>query len=530
MFKAVLIDDEKIVIEGLRKLIKWEKFGFELIGCYTDGIDGAANIRKIRPDLVISDIRMPGLDGFSMIEQVKNELPYTVFLIISGYTDFQYARKALNLGVSDYIDKPITIEKVTAVLERVRKICEDNKVKQEKVKQVDNINKNVLEKSILEFMHSDDTFEAWFMHLDDDQRKKIGELYSFCVISGFIKNYLISCDNIVESIFESYFTSELFTYLTAKRGETFTGVILCRDSNVVKADIYKLISKCKAGCSKASIDIMLGVSQIYSSPDKLRCSYIESIKSLRYAIFKSAKEMYIYDSNNYRNNTPIIRKLDQEPIFQNLRIMDVDMVIKELKDYLSMLVENELSPDVFCEECMKLIYKAMNEARCVGYDIEYQAVNAKDIHEEIQLCRSYQAIIEWTISAFKQILQHMIDVRDGSIYKPIMKIKDYLQHNFQKDISLNDVARNVGFNPAYLSVLFKEEAGMSFIKYLTCLRLDYAKKMLEEGYKVVDVSKKSGYNNYRYFCDTFKKYIGMTPNEYKGYGATSRAPAGKKDI
>lgn len=515
MYKAVVVDDERIVIEGLKKLIKWEKFGFELAGCYTDGIEASLKIKEIKPDLVISDIRMPGIDGLSMIEELKKDLPYTVFLIISGYTDFQYARRALNLSVADYIDKPITIEKMSSVLERMKGICDENIAKKESINKLQNINKTTLEKAILEIIYNDDNFNNWFMRLEEEQKKEFNKTASVCVVSGFVKNYSFSCDDSIKSIFEKYFIARTFTYITIKKGENFTSVILCMDGSIKNAGIYKLVEKCKVICADNDIYMVLGASQIYNSIGKLRAAYLQSVKALRYALFKAADNLYIYDSDTYNNHLPAIKKFNQETIFQNIRILDKDSAIRELEKYLSLLIENELTPDVLSQECLKLIYKAMDEAKCTGYDIEYQAVNGMYIHEEIQLCKSYSDITKWTVSAFKQIIENMLNICGDKVYKPITKIKEYLQRNFQKDISLNDVAKEVGFNAAYLSILFKEEMGTSFVKYLTGLRLDYAKRLLEEGYKVVDVSKKSGFNNYRYFCDTFKKYNGMTPNEYK---------------
>jgi two-component system, response regulator YesN len=522
MYKIILIDDEKIVIEGLRKLVKWEKFGFELAGCFTDGIEGSAKIRQTKPDVVISDIRMPGMDGLSMIEQIKNELPYTVFIIISGYTDFQYAKKALNLGVIDYIDKPITIEKVTAALERIKATCEENNIKKENLKQIGNIGRINMNKAILEYMYSDDNYGSWFLHLNNDQKDMLREVTAVCVVSGFINKYSIAFDNIIEEVFEKKFATRGFTFLTVKKGESFTGVLLICENQIIKADIYKAINKCKADCCKKDINITLGASQIYDSTDKLRICNTESVKALRYARFKSADELYIYDTQTYNSHLSAIKRLDQESVFKNLRLMDEAMVTQTLKVYLSMLCESDLTPDMFSQECLKLVFKALDEAKHSGYDIEYKSVSGRVPHEELKLCRSYGEITEWTISAFKQIIAEMMKTQDSSIYKPISKVKDYLERNFQKDISLNDVAKNIGFNPAYLSVLFKEEIGTSFVKYLTNLRLEYAKRMLEEGYKVVDISKRCGFSNYRYFCDTFKRYNGITPNEYKLNGSIAK--------
>ncbi|HJB28894.1 MAG TPA: response regulator, partial [Candidatus Blautia faecavium] len=117
MRKVVIVDDEYIVVKGIQAMIAREKMDFQVVGHALNGIDGLSLILEQKPDLVISDIRMPGMDGLSLIEAAREECPDTVFVVISGYQEFEYARKALSLGVKGYIDKPITISKVRDTLE-----------------------------------------------------------------------------------------------------------------------------------------------------------------------------------------------------------------------------------------------------------------------------------------------------------------------------------------------------------------------------------------------------------------------------
>jgi YesN/AraC family two-component response regulator len=117
--RLVIIDDEQIVIEGIRAIIKREELPCDVVGSAGDGIEGRNVIREKEPDLVITDIRIPGIDGLSLIEEMREFLPDTCFIVISGYTEFQYAQKALKLGVLDYIDKPVTIAKLKEAIRRV---------------------------------------------------------------------------------------------------------------------------------------------------------------------------------------------------------------------------------------------------------------------------------------------------------------------------------------------------------------------------------------------------------------------------
>ena len=146
MYRLVVIDDEYIVVEGIKAMIGRQKLDYEVVGSAYDGIHGLDIIEKYKPDLVITDIRIPGMDGLSMIEAAKEVCPDTAFVVISGYTEFEYAQKALRLGVMGYIDKPISMEKLNAVLETVEKNCfrarrekneyEENRRRQEKISKI----------------------------------------------------------------------------------------------------------------------------------------------------------------------------------------------------------------------------------------------------------------------------------------------------------------------------------------------------------------------------------------------------------
>ncbi len=136
--------------------------------------------------------------------------------------------------------------------------------------------------------------------------------------------------------------------------------------------------------------------------------------------------------------------------------------------------------------------------------------------QNIERLESKEEVDEITKQFYKRIFQKLREESMGGMHRTIKQLLEYINSHYDQDIGLAELAELVEMNPAYLSILFKEEVGMSYIKYLTKVRIDAAKKLLEEGYKVIEVSEKVGYSNYRYFCDIFKKQAGQTPSEYKG--------------
>ncbi len=349
MYKLVVIDDEFIVVEGIKAMIARMKLGFEVAGFAYDGIKALEVVRETKPDIVITDIRIPGLDGLSLIEEAKEFLPNTAFIVISGYTEFEYARRALTLGVKGYIDKPITMEKITGILASIEKEFEGQKqaIKEEQEKQT--------------------LKQALNKHMDQ-------------LIHGIIKE---------------------------------------------SADIVK-----------------------------------------------EEAENVLGDLQNQNNN--------------------MDEYKNECYKFLC------VSLGVFLEQ-----KKQYERETLISY---------KDIEE----LASFEEINRYVRDIILKITERLEGSKSGSGHRIINQLLDYIKQHYNKDIGLNELADMVNMNPAYLSVLFKDEVGMSYIKYLTKLRLDHAKELLLDGHKVMEVSELVGYNDYHYFCNIFKKNFGQKPNEFKG--------------
>jgi len=348
MKKVIVVDDEYIVIAGMSAILERLNLNYEIAGSAGNGIDGCELIRREKPDIVFTDIRMPGLDGLSMIEQVKEELPETSFFVISGYTEFEYARRALLLKVENYLDKPITIDKVKSCIQEYE---ERQKKKKEKK------NRELMEAGMASEVRErrdDKAINALIMADSEGFRSQCAEYFDCLNQSGSF--------------------------------------------NQMKEECYRFL-----------------------------CVVLE--------IYAGQKKQY-----------------DDNLIIPCTKVMQIEEK-KELEEL-------------------------------------FDTVTGK---------------IATAIEADRLSCSH----------KTINQLLQYIHDHYDKDIGLTELADQVDLNPAYLSILFKENVGMSYVKYLTDIRIGKAKKLLIQGWKVADVSEKVGYNNYRYFCDIFKKHTGVTPNEYR---------------
>lgn len=342
--RLFIADDEFLVLEGIERMLREINVECEVVGCSDDGESAWEMIQECRPDLLITDIRMPGLSGLELIQRCKQAYSHMLYIIISGYQEFAYAQQAIGLGVIAYIDKPITYGKLQTALMTAEDAYYKNRWR--------------------------NTNNEFFMH---------------------------KCDALV-----------------------------------------------RLACEK--------------KVDELRRTYEE---------VKQQVHREQWELNDYR------------------RYMYM------LTMFLTGAYYEKLEPEAV-------------ERHYPSYKNVYMLYSTEEIDEYADV-----------------IVHNLIDkierLSSGTIHKTIQELMEYIRDNYASDISLNSLAQMAHISPVYLSTLFKEETGISYIKYVTELRLGKAKELLRSGeYLVTEVSEKVGYHNYRYFCDMFKKSTGMTPNEYKG--------------
>jgi two-component system response regulator YesN len=349
MRRIVVFDDEYLTISGIKVML--DKIGADYVieGSACDGISALKMIEEVKPDIVITDIRMPGMSGLELIEKVKPEYPDMIFILISGFKEFEYARAGLELGVLDYIDKPITREKLQKLVNKVE--AEINRKK---------------------------------MDAPTEKRKRAERALH------------LSLDTLIEKINNS-------------------------DDNDWREEIERSLSLLK----QSGLDLDDYMTQCF-----------------RFAV--SATEIFYEKWKQYE-------KTYKAPVFHNLEQM-----------------------------------------------------------------KTYEEVDEYVYIIFGAMFDKIAVRKTGCSHRVISEILNYMNENYSKDFGLNEMAEMVGMNNTYLSILFKDQVGESFIKYLTKVRMNHAKGLLLKGYKVKEVSEMVGYSNYRYFCNIFKREVGVTPMEYKG--------------
>lgn len=361
MKKVFLVDDEPLVTEVLESLVDWNSYGMGICGSANDGISARKDILEKRPDLVITDIRMPGMNGLDLIESVQKELPDTLFVIISGYNDFNYIRAALRLNVVDYLDKPVTVEKIQSMLQEVKGIFEKNQSTSEKEENPENFSAEAFEKN---------------------------------------------------------------------------------------------------------------------------------------------------------GNVPQEKLVFRDQIGFLLRTGEWEKAKNSVEEVLEQLTVLRPSPDVAKHICLEMIY--LSTAICSETGKEYTEDGTIFLpHVQIRSMTQIKEVQEWTKKTLFQIVCWLQNRREQVEHKDIMKAKRYIDEHYGEAITLRMLADMCYMNQNYFSAVFRDNVGMTYVKYLNAVRMEHAKKMLQEGKKIKVVSEKCGFQNTRYFSEKFKSYTGVTPEQYR---------------
>ena len=431
MFKALLVDDEEWIRLGLREQIEWSSLGIEIIGEAPNGLIALEMVEKYQPDIILSDIRMPRLDGIQLMEAIYQKFPHIIIIVISGYSDFEYARKAISFHVFDYILKPIEEEKLEETLLRaVQKLREENHKKEDLLK----LNRQVNENGTL-------AKERFLTHLVQGSDVSLEELQN-----GVVRNGLhLAWPRMVIVVFKA---------------ENFADV----------------------ASSKYKKDVDLAGFVLYNVIHEL------------------------------------IQEYDNTIVFKNYSKQDELVLIKGFDTEAYSLIVEEIYAR--CKLIIDLVRNIIRFELYIGIGSEFASIK--------EACRSYNQAVEAMqnigmiqgnrIQVFERLMdRNFIVVKKKSGTKKMLdEIVDYLNKQYGEEINLNSVADHFHVNPAYLSRIFKSETGQNFNEYLNQVRMDAAVKLLmQDNFKINDISERVGYGNVSYFLKRFKGYFGCTPSEFK---------------
>lgn len=507
MKKVVIVDDEYIVTQGLSQLIHWEDFGMEIAGVAYDGDSGLSLVCDVQPDLVFTDIRMPGMSGLDLISQARKRVPNAAFVIISGFNDFEYVRSALRLNVFDYLDKPITMEKMNDVLDRYRRAGEEAGDEANEAQQ--SVFKQCMQACVQLCLLSGRASEQQLREVWSRRGLRVPELEILICAQVECGDQAAFRRIERELNRELQETSVTISSVTGPKG----GIFLCHahrsrmDAQLLRGQICRVCSR----LAEQEIQLHIGLSG--NSPRL--CDLPEAVEAaqaaLNYAVFLDEDHVCVEDVMPVASLPAAYGKSEQTIAF-SMRVGDRKAVIDTIEALLKNLVNYGVSMDLFCHEVLELIYLGLHVLREAG--VEYKFDSGLP-HVEIQRHRSVYELRKWVLACFDDFMDRLNAQSQTKGRKSVQKAREFIDQHYGEPITLEQLAEICDMNPTYFSMLFKLQVGQTYVKYINRVRMEQAKSMLMQGISIRRISENVGFTSQRYFSDRFKAYWGCTPTQLR---------------
>ncbi|MBD5520754.1 MAG: response regulator [Lachnospiraceae bacterium] len=533
-YSVLLVDDEEEVFEVIRKKLDWESIGFRVVGYARNGVEALEMAEELQPDVVMSDIKMPYMDGLTLCRKLKELYPTMKVIIFSGFDDFEYAKEAIKIEAEEYILKPINANELREVYERI-KINLDRELDEKR--NIDKLREYYMESlpvlqenfytSLIEGRITGDAIEEYARNY---QVELTGPYYVVTVLHISKTNPAtedVIADPILLAMSVEKLAKEQLTGKWNSKVVTYLGDIIVITQLSSEDSITQFTDKMDRICQMAKrvckARVTAGIGHICNQPAQLPMSYQGAQNAISYRVLYGTTRAINIAETDPRENAdipweePYIRE-----IIKKIKMGEAESLQEAIKEFISKLSVSKMSLQKYRILIMELIteifrFSANNQ---INLDVilgENSTDENNDIYTMAMQLESSDALGEWLsetcLKLQKQILNERRDTTKSFVTKAIEYVKE---HYSDQDLSIETVCSYLNVSAAYFSTVFKKETGKTFINYLTDYRMEEAENLLlMENEKTYIIAQKVGYSDPNYFSYAFKKQFGMSPSKYK---------------
>ena len=534
--KVFLVEDEMVIRNGIVKSINWEKEGYRLVGEASDGELAYPMILKEKPDILLTDIKMPFMDGLELSRLVKQELPDTKILIFSGYDEFEYAKEAIRIGVTEYLLKPVSSEQLLEVMRRISKQIEQDREEREILRQYQEDMKENVERERQNF----------FSHVirgevSIGEAVKNGKKYGMDLSAGFYSIILFKIFSTPEENIVSEHIWKICEKIETKVDEIPYAYYFQRG---IDGWVFLLTAESKEQMEERQKNLCDCLAEIMKNERKVEYfggigKPVERIRNLGQS-FRDAErifaERFTRQSNQFLSG---FEKMDvyKDDEFQIKDLGDVgksrEMIEKFLNNgtkeeleefmdtYFIRMKEDKLQSTLMRQYIIMDIYIVImsfcEKIDAVNHDYQQETEKLKSTIQNMNSVSEIRSYITYMLNQAIELRDSISKKRYADIIKAAEKMIS--EHYMSEEISLNSVADSVGMSPSYFSSVFSKESGKTFVEFLTETRMEKAKELLMcSALKTSEIGYEVGYKDPLYFSYIFKKTLGCSPKDYRARG------------
>lgn len=536
-YQILIVDDEPIIRKGIMASINWQQEDVNFCGEASNGKEALELIPELRPDIIITDIRMPIMDGLKLVKEVRQNYPSMRIIILSGYDDFEYAQQAIQSGVESYLLKPVGAEQL--IIE-VRQLIERIKVDRARIQSEERNMKLIREHyQSLKRAYSEDLLRGRFQDMEQlhNQATALGldiGADAWLAIVFSIDDFLLWSE------MESELDQDSLRYLVLNIVEE----VLQGESKAfgVMGDLDQLIAFAGVSENSMSIDqvklkfdgklqeiqqhverylnctLTIGVGRPVHQLTEIAVSWKQAASSVRQKAYLGKNSLIYYrdefDSSESISEYP---SESERQIIAHLRLADRQAMCDAVSDYFAVLRENRAGIAVYRRHCQRLLLMSVG-------GLEDSGITSRSLHQEQNNTANRLNQLETaddfesTLCDFFDFLLTLVAESKEERYTGFVRTTmDYVRDHYQEELSLTTLAQAIHITPNYLSKLFKKETGTNFVDWLNQYRVEMAKDLLisHPELKGYEIAEQTGFHDYKYFTYVFKKFAKTTPMEFR---------------
>ena len=525
-YKVILVDDEAEVIDMIEKKIHWNDLGFEVAGSATNGVKALELVEKLQPDVVLTDIKMPYMDGLELSRRLNREYPNIYIMLCTGFDEFEYAKEAVHLEIKEYMLKPVNATELSESLTNLKHTLDREREEKLNVKKLNDYFQEVLPKlqsnffiSLIEGRVEKQDYERFLQAYQVDMK---GPLFG-CVIFHTSENHVpegmnplllsMSVEREIKQRLMDQWNCLEFIYM----GNTL--LILELDA---EDQITQITDACDRFCRWAyrimGAVVTAGIGTVCDSLYEISLSYERAREAVSYRV--------LYGTKRAINIGEIVPKEQIKPVqseesrmqtlFRAIRIGDSAEIERAAHGEMEKLHKNTETMSQYNLATMEIVSGFFKFCTDNSLDFNKISGNMQNIYEKVsQMDES--SLTAWIVQMSETISEKLKCARNSSARRLIVEAQNIVKERYMEaDISLDEICTVLGVSNSYFSSLFKKEAGKSFISYLTDYRMDIAAEMiLNTDEKSYTIAEKVGYLDANYFSYVFKKKFGVSPSKYR---------------
>lgn len=527
LYNVLLVDDEADVLQAMKKKIDWEALGFCLAGTAENGQEALEMAEQLHIDVVMTDIKMPYMDGLTLCKNLKQSYRNMKVIIYSGFDDFEFAREAVHLEAEEYLLKPISAGDMEAAFSKVRK-----KLDQE-YDEYRNLNRlSEYYRKSLPAMREQLVMGILEGRIAGERARAMMETYEICLDSPFYVVAALYMDVnpreeqpqpaqlftlSLKDMVQDYLKNRTRFFSTAFLDQVIV-IFMLDEREEIDQVLYHLDQICKMGFRVLKSSVTAAVGQICANTDALHTSYEEAVNAMEYrSILGSGQVLYINDIEPCSEENILVTEHEFQNLVHAVKLGNRDETNAAIAQIMDSIRKERISPGQYQLLFMELLSELMKIGR--AYKLHPNQIFGEHAGSWQELYRmvtvdELEGWLQEVCTNLRHVLRHE---RRDSAARLTEQAKAYIEEHYKEsDLSADSLCRCLNVSAAYFSTIFKREVGMSFVAYLTKIRLEHALELLRTTEdKTYIIASRVGYMEPNYFSYVFKKQYGISPSKYR---------------